>query len=162
MRFAVLVVVVAGCTHTISVDFLDVTPAKEVPALADKRPEQMNGVSCKQICKTRSEWDSINYCVIATLDVKPHLSCRVRRSGGTAPGYAFDVLVDIPPTVDLAALSASGAVPLELCEAAGCRSKLAAEDVPVIDACSIYPFRPDETEQFLVCSFHDERVPTTD
>jgi hypothetical protein len=27
--------------------------------------------------------------------------------------------------------------------------------------CSVYPYRPDETEQFVVCSFHDERPATT-
>ena len=99
--------------------------------------------------------------MIATIDANPHFQCRVRRSGGTAPGYAFDVLVDVPPSVDLATLPARGAVPIELCEAAGCRGKMPAEDVPVIDACSVYPYRPDETEQLLVCSFHDERPATT-
>lgn len=164
MRTASAIVVamgVAGCGHTVTEDFLDVRPVREVPALANKQRSAMNGTRCKEICASKRDWDSINYCVIATIDANPHFQCRVRRSGGTAPGYAFDVLVDIPPSVGLATLPAKGAVPIELCEAAGCRSKLSAEDVPVIDACSVYPYRPDETEQFVVCSFHDERPATT-
>jgi hypothetical protein len=162
VRAIVVAMVVAGCGgHTVIEDFLDVRPVREVPALAGKQLAAIDGTRCKEICASKRDWDSINYCVIATIAANPHLQCRVRRSGGTAPGYAFDVLVDVPPSVDLATLPAKGAVPIELCEAAGCRSKMSADDVPIIDACSVYPYRPDKTEPFVVCSFHDERPART-
>lgn len=148
------VVVLAGCSHTVVDEFTVVTPVAHIRALAGKSPVQMHGMSCTSICTTRRDYKEINYCVIATLDVNPHLACRVRRSGGSAPGYAFDVLVDVPSG---ASVPASGPVSKELCEQSGCKGKMSAEDVPVIDECSVYNFHPDETEPFLVCSFRAER-----
>ncbi len=83
------VLVLAGCSKTVVDEFTVVTPVAHVRALAGKDTVQMHGTSCKSICTTRRDYKQINYCVIATLDVNPHLACRVRRSGGSAPGYAF-------------------------------------------------------------------------
>jgi len=147
------VLVLAGCSHTVVAEFTVVTPAAHVRALAGKSTAQMHGTGCKSMCTTRRDYKEINYCVIATLDMNPHLACRVRRSGGSAPGYALDVLVDVPTGVSI---PTSGPVPKELCEQSGCKGKLSAADVPVIDECSVYTYHPDETEPFLVCSFRAE------
>ena len=153
------VLVLAGCSRTVVDDFTVVTPVAHVRALAGKSTVQMHGTSCKSICSTRRDYEEINYCVIATLDVNPHLACRVRRSfrsasGEISVGDAFDVLVDVPTGVSI---PTSGPVPKALCEQAGCTGKLFADDVSVIDECSVYTYHPDETEPFLVCSFRVER-----
>ncbi len=162
MRALVAVtILLAGCANTIHDDFLDVTPVAKVPALAGKSLTKMDGARCKSICSTRRAWESINYCVVATLEAGRHLSCRVRRNKDNPAAEAFDVLVEIPETVDQRTLPASGPVSNELCLIAGCRGHAGVDNDPVIDGCSIYPYHPDRTEQFLVCSYHDTRAPTT-
>jgi hypothetical protein len=155
-RIVLLAALGSGCGTTES-DFIEATPAEDIANLGKGTPDVMVGISCKSLCTTKREFDSINYCVIATIEVgQPRLVCNLRRGGGSAPGYAFNKLVDVPATVDLSSLPVSGSVPIEMCEAANCKSKMPVEDVPVIDACSVYAYRPSETEKFLVCSYHEE------
>jgi hypothetical protein len=65
-----------GCRkHT--TDFFEVRPTRDVPALANKSLDEMHGMTCASICTTRSDYDSINYCAIATVnnDTEPFLVC---------------------------------------------------------------------------------------
>ncbi len=162
MKSIVALLVVAGCATTFTDHFLEVTAVRSVPTLAGKPANAMHGTSCKSVCTTKHDYDGIDYCAVATFDVKPRFACRIHSQRSSPQGVDTDWLVDIPASIDLKTLPEKGAVPNAMCEAAGCQKHFDSEShTDVITECAVYPHHPDKTEPFLVCAFHHERKAET-
>lgn len=138
-----LLLLLVGCTPTFTDHFIETTPVR---ALANRSP--MHGTSCKSLCSSKHPFDGIDYCAVATFDLNSRLVCTVDDH--------LNWLVDAPANVEL---PATGDLPIELC-ATGCTKHLD-NGKKTITKCAGYPYRPDETEPYLVCSFHKSRKAQT-
>lgn len=143
-----LVLALAGCT-TLE-PFMDVQPVSEIPALAGRL--DLDGVSCSAVCKTGREWKKISSCMIATLEVAPYLACKLHTKRDDGEEWTAGELFPLPP-----GLPASGEVAKEHCLAAGCKASSTEIAKTEVVGCSIYPYRPDPREKFLVCNYLEER-----